>query len=524
MPSHLTYFQDLIQKTAVHNVDVNGKVKPFFVNSTTRDLFLKLEALNNQLVALTGGQFYMTKIAHTVQSLRRFASKQPRVGKVEWYRASANATRYLSDDVTELGEEFIAANKALFTDASTAQFNTVLAEISECLGKLQSKNDLQFTHMSAHNVPEEIRQVKAWILTHNIELKNTKSSKHSASVYEVGSTGEIRPVQALDGTFFLGKFIGYPDLKGLLALATNEINALSLLGRLFGIQFRNSETRKRNLNSYLRTFKAIIIMEHMGADLANTLMAGELYLNKNEPQADEKNLLLFLKLMVSVVEELFFLHQNGILHLDVKSENSGLIEKTWVRFFDFGHSAILKAGEQYKTLTGRMGSLGVRDPDIEAQFQRNRSVNYCKEHDLYAMGMLLVEMLPSDSVKCVWTSYETGTSNELCIPKYPKMCERFLSDSQYKEPLREIFDEALTLINQCYEPDFAQRGVLKDHVDNAKALFARADAILNPVFTAYPSYTHQEEALTVQVNPADNQFDLSAAHIDRLASQFTQTL
>ncbi|MDJ0519458.1 MAG: AAA family ATPase [Trichodesmium sp. MO_231.B1] len=173
----------------------------------------------------------------------------------------------------------------------------------------------------------------------------------------------------------------------VIKLMRNEFPSFNEL-----VQFRNQYTIARNLLfegivkplallSYQNGYA--LIMEDFGG-----ISLGEYY-QKFSP--DAKDISLFLDIAIQIAEILYKLHQNRIIHKDIKPANILINQKTQqVKIIDFSISSLLpKETQTIQTLKVLEGTLAYISPEQTGRM--NRGIDY--RSDFYSLGVTFFEML-----------------------------------------------------------------------------------------------------------------------------------
>ena len=118
---------------------------------------------------------------------------------------------------------------------------------------------------------------------------------------------------------------------------------------------------------------------------------GELFDNLKE----YKNLQDIKLVMKNILLGLSFLHQNNLIHNDIKSQNIVLKEKNSlhdIRIIDFGLSIITK--ERFDQVNFKKGTLQYMSPQkLLITIFNISDILYTQKCDLYSMGIILLELL-----------------------------------------------------------------------------------------------------------------------------------
>eukprot|EP01108_Squamamoeba_japonica_P000422 TRINITY_DN1129_c0_g1_i1.p1 TRINITY_DN1129_c0_g1~~TRINITY_DN1129_c0_g1_i1.p1 ORF type:complete len:162 (-),score=23.65 TRINITY_DN1129_c0_g1_i1:73-558(-) len=88
-----------------------------------------------------------------------------------------------------------------------------------------------------------------------------------------------------------------------------------------------------------------------------------------------------------MAEAMAFVHANGVIHFDLKTQNV-LVNMAWhSRLCDFSHSVYVGKNAEASDAWGQVGSLEITAPEVFSQRARTR------KSDVYSFGLLLWEML-----------------------------------------------------------------------------------------------------------------------------------
>lgn len=143
-----------------------------------------------------------------------------------------------------------------------------------------------------------------------------------------------------------------------------------------------------------------------------------------------------------ICEGLNYLHQNKILHLDLKPSNILMDEDMVPKIIDFGQSRFLE-GEQTRFIATRMGgTMGYLAPELFA----SREITY--RVDLYSLGTIIKEILSGEKGHEVAESILESWRNRLDI-------------SQWEQIQIQVCAE---IAIECTEFDAAKRPVSIKHI------------------------------------------------------------
>jgi len=500
-------FPEYIQGLVKHDVD---GVK-FFLNPENLAAVRALDELNTKLIALTEGHVSIHKVAYNVESPIRAGKSKPRTAGVEFIINGATSGYIKPDGFTAFEQQIKDHIKPELHEEAA----TLLASIQKNLKALQSKHDILFTMELEPQEDESVRvkNAKAWPVMHVVEEEypaddapeGTPSDFNNISVLGEGTTAQVRVAQDIyTGALRLEKIIAGENEEEVRALAQAEIEVLKRLGRFHGVSFRISETEKTNeVTGGVRKYKAYIMTDHAGQELFDYLQSGQMY---EQAKDETEKVEIFLECAINILEEMCLFHDLGILHLDIKSENAARDKSGKISFIDFAFAARDLDQSKKAVLEILRGTEGLIDPKVLLEYAKNldtktgkSKVTYSQFTDIYALGLLLVEILPFASTKVTLKTNMAGDSQYVTYPVKGVNAGFLWQSSEHFH--KEIFVDALKLINSCAKEPEDERytarallGKFKELHDNACRLKGKG----RPAPT--PSYTPRKERAETSKN------------------------
>ncbi|KAI3711178.1 hypothetical protein L2E82_41066 [Cichorium intybus] len=185
-----------------------------------------------------------------------------------------------------------------------------------------------------------------------------------------------------------------------------------------------------------------IIMEYMSQ---GTL---RMYLNKKEPYSLSTETVLRLALDISRGME--YLHSQGVVHRDLKSNNLLLNDEMRVKVADFGTSCLETQTQESK---GNMGTYRWMAPEMVKEKPYTRKV------DVYSFGIVLWELitalLPFQGMTPVQAAFAVSEKNERpplpasCQPALAHLIKRCWAAEPSKRPDFTEIVQALEKYDEC---------------------------------------------------------------------------
>ncbi|XP_010318911.1 serine/threonine/tyrosine-protein kinase HT1-like [Solanum lycopersicum] len=181
------------------------------------------------------------------------------------------------------------------------------------------------------------------------------------------------------------------------------------------------------------------------------------YLHQQEPYSVPLNLVV--KLALDIAHGMQYLHAEGILHRDLKSENLLLDEDMCVKVADFGISCLESQCGSAKGFTGTYRWMA---PEMI------KEKNHTKKVDVYSFGIVLWELLtaltpfddmtPEQAAFAVCQKKARPPIPAACPPAVRKLIKRCWANNPHKRP---HFEEIVTVLESYAEaleqdPDFFQ--------------------------------------------------------------------
>ena len=130
-----------------------------------------------------------------------------------------------------------------------------------------------------------------------------------------------------------------------------------------------------------------IVMELVeGADLMDVIRTGRMTQE------------MALSLLPQICDALQFAHDHGIVHRDIKPSNIMLTRDGRIKIADFGLAKHFDAESSFRTQTGT----GMGTPDYAAPEQFNANVQIDHRADIYALGVMIYQMITGELPRGVW--------------------------------------------------------------------------------------------------------------------------
>ena len=203
---------------------------------------------------------------------------------------------------------------------------------------------------------------------------------------------------------------------------TDEIEILKLINHPYIIRYINSFEYGEKGNE-----RIYILMEYItGGDLFAKILKGPIHETTS------------LKYIQQIAKGVSYLHENGIMHCDIKSENIMIDEENNVKIIDFGHAIKYQDGELFYRIVGTPLYLA---PEIVS----NKGYDY--RIDIWMIGILYFEMVtgnpPFDGESFIDIA-RAIISGKYMFPDFLSYKTRFnislilVTDPNYRAPLSTI--------------------------------------------------------------------------------------
>ncbi|ELP91491.1 protein serine/threonine kinase, putative [Entamoeba invadens IP1] len=163
---------------------------------------------------------------------------------------------------------------------------------------------------------------------------------------------------------------------------------------------------------------------------------------------DEVDLKLRVKIMIDAAKGILYLHENGILHRDIKPDNFlilslDLYEKVNAKLTDFGSSRNVNMLQTNMTFTKGIGTPTYMAPEILKQQK------YKKSADVYSFGITMFEVI----------SWKEPYSKDQF--KYPWKIAEFVMAGNRLKKLEMMSNEQYDIISDCWSELYMAPEILK---------------------------------------------------------------
>ncbi|XP_051747592.1 uncharacterized protein LOC127511109 [Ctenopharyngodon idella] len=227
-----------------------------------------------------------------------------------------------------------------------------------------------------------------------------------------GISGRAFLVKNPDEDSLVVKEINYRDNKNFnLEAAKNEIDILKNLHHGYIVGYEGSFEDRESGFFY-------IVSEYCaGGDLFKKMQTNRGYFEEQQ----------ILDWLVQICLALQYLHNNNVLHRDIKPQNVFLTEDGYINLGDFGCSKVLQSADQYAT--SLVGAELYTSPEI---FQNRHN----SKSDIWSLGWLLHDLCMLDvwsnilQRRCVHANSLSGTKPEI--------------SNRYSDDLQKLIKEMLS--------------------------------------------------------------------------------
>jgi len=423
----------------------------FLVDKENREQVLNLERLNQALINVTskydytGGVFLKKIKQQTDTSTSRRKTTHPQQIKVHaWF---GGEKVYSLDEATDIAAFFDETLRIIRDPEDQAEAKKILEEMLESIKKYDAMHSLLFSHDFEEIVDEDnsIRQTeklhtRAWIMLHNPEEYDVEDDaekpENSTSVLAAGKFSKARFVQS-------------PENGEIYILLVDESKRTDKKERSQKIAMECLKRMDQFLGHAMIGDKDYTITPYVGESLFEFIMVDndreKLY---QDCQDDIQQLNAFAIMAHSASYDLGLIHDQGIVHCDIKPENGGFDKRWYVKWFDFGLSELADEGRTEAASPYSKGTPQYAAPELIKQ--KKPPYIYTQAGDVYALGKVLMLMMPNAMVKRKYILHDDSF-----YVAYPiKLKENFA----FNDPdIQDALIKVIGLINLCGNLDPTQR-------------------------------------------------------------------
>ncbi|ELP91765.1 protein kinase domain containing protein, partial [Entamoeba invadens IP1] len=204
-------------------------------------------------------------------------------------------------------------------------------------------------------------------------------------------------------------------------------------------------------SEYIVHFYGAVFIENKVSVVTEYAEYGSLKDLIKHKQSNEVNMKLRVKMMIDAAKGIFYLHENGILHRDIKPDNYlifslDLNEKVNAKLTDFGSARNVNLMMTNMTFTKGIGTPIYMAPEV-----LNRE-KYKKPADVYSFAITMLECLIwEDAFSKVLYPHPWCIADDVAVGKRPKTVDRL--DATYQN-----------VIKSCWEQDPQKRCTIENAI------------------------------------------------------------
>ncbi|KAK9674079.1 hypothetical protein RND81_12G209500 [Saponaria officinalis] len=303
------------------------------------------------------------------------------------------------------------------------------------------------SHPSPNSILEESRSYMGLKLFSHSELEVATDGFNESRELGDGAFATVYHGELVDGTEVAVKRF-YESSVRRMGQFMNEVNILARL---------RHEHLVRLYGCTSRTSKDVLLVYEF---VSNGTVADHLY----GKHSSTSNLSSQLRLSIATetAEGLCFLHQNDVIHRDVKSANILLDSTFKVKVADFGLARLFPEDVSHVS-TVPQGTPGYVDP------QYHRCYRLSEKSDVYSFGVVLMELISSKAAVDITRRNNDANLAIMAVDRFKKNAMRELVDPTLGyggDPLvNQIIDSIAQIGVRCLQEDDAVRPTMQEVLD-----------------------------------------------------------